>query len=225
MVLMVDANVVLDVFLRREPFFLDSLKVLAVCGDGKAQGILAPHSVTNIWYILRKEYSQERRRELLLALLVYFDVVPLDKERLVHGLYRNDFLDFEDCLQEVCACSVRADYIVTRDKGDYTASRTKVLSPEELVKLLRLQAERDKAPELHGRWALGLSFNWLQWNGFECLQISGLRSSRQSNVLAVEDAVKVNLSQQCVGCVPGLLEGVAVCGCGKNTATAGYQFL
>ena len=58
MVLMVDANVVLDVFLRREPFFLDSLKVLAVCGDGKAQGILAPHSVTNIWYILRKEYKE-----------------------------------------------------------------------------------------------------------------------------------------------------------------------
>ena len=100
MVLMVDANVVLDVFLRRDPFFLDSLKVLAVCGDGKAQGILAPHSVTNIWYILRKEYSQEQRRELLLALLVYFDVVSLDKEKLVHGLCRRDFLDFEDCLQE-----------------------------------------------------------------------------------------------------------------------------
>ena len=138
MVLMVDAKVVLDVFLRRDPFFLDSLKVLAVCGDGKAQGILAPHSVTNIWYILRKEYSQERRRELLLALLVCFDVISLNKKKLVHGLCRRDFLDFEDCLQEECACSVSADYIVTRDKGDYTASRTKVLSPEELVKVLGL---------------------------------------------------------------------------------------
>lgn len=138
MVLLVDSNVALDVFLKREPFFLNSMKVLALCGERKVQGVMAPHSVTNIWYILRKEYSQERRRELLLALLEYFDVAPLDKEKLVHGLYRTDFPDFEDCLQEECAYSVRADYIITRDKADYLASRTKVLSPEELVKLLGL---------------------------------------------------------------------------------------
>lgn len=138
MVLLIDTNVLLDYLAKRPLFHTPVDKIFDLILDGQVQGVLAPHSVTNIWYILRKEYSQERRRELLLALLVYFDVVPLDKEKLVHGLYRNDFPDFEDCLQEECACSVRADYIVTRDKGDYTASRTKVLSPEELVRLLGL---------------------------------------------------------------------------------------
>lgn len=138
MVLLIDTNVLLD-YLAKRPLFQTAVdKIFDLVLEGKVQGVMTPHSVTNIWYILRKEYSQERRRELLLALLEYFDVAPLDKENLVHGLYRTAFPDFEDCLQEECAYSVRADYIITRDRVDYTASRTKVLSPEELVKLLGL---------------------------------------------------------------------------------------
>ena len=138
MVLLIDTNVLLD-YLAKRPLFQTAVdKIFDLVLEGKVQGVMAPHSVTNIWYILRKDYSQERRRELLLALLVYFDVVSLDKEKLVHGLCRRDFPDFEDCLQEECACSAKVDYIITRDKADYAASRTKVLSPEELVQLLGL---------------------------------------------------------------------------------------
>ncbi len=47
-----------------------------------------------------------------------------------------DFLDFEDCLQEECAAEVLADYIVTRNPEDYKISRIKVIEPSEFVKLL-----------------------------------------------------------------------------------------
>jgi hypothetical protein len=47
-----------------------------------------------------------------------------------------DFSDFEDCLQEECAVEVMADYIVTRNPGDYKTSRIKVIEPGEFVKLL-----------------------------------------------------------------------------------------
>ena len=47
-----------------------------------------------------------------------------------------DFSDFEDCLQEECAVEVMADYIVTRNPGDYKTSRIKVIEPGGFVKLL-----------------------------------------------------------------------------------------
>ena len=70
-----------------------------------------------------------------MALLMYFDVVSLDKELLIQGLYRSDFSDYEDCLQEECACLAKAHYIVTRNKKDFSRSRISVVTPEELVAL------------------------------------------------------------------------------------------
>lgn len=49
---------------------------------------------------------------------------------------REDFTDFEDCLQEECAVEAMADYIVTRNPNDYIASRIKVIEPGEFIKLL-----------------------------------------------------------------------------------------
>ena len=37
--------------------------------------------------------------------------------------------------QEECACSAKADYIVTRNKKDFSQSRISVVTPEELVAL------------------------------------------------------------------------------------------
>lgn len=97
MVLFIDTNVLIDFLAKRDSFQSAVDKVFELILTGKAQGLLASHSITNIWYILRKDFSSEERRELLLALLMYFDVVSLDKELLIQGLYRSDFSDYEDC--------------------------------------------------------------------------------------------------------------------------------
>lgn len=135
MVLFIDTNVLIDFLAKRDSFQSAIDKVFELILTGQAKGFVASHSITNIWYILRKDFSSEERRELLLALLMYFDVVSLDKELLIQGLYRNDFSDYEDCLQEECACSAKADYIVTRNKKDFSRSRISVVTPEELVAL------------------------------------------------------------------------------------------
>lgn len=135
MVLFIDTNVLIDFLAKRDSFQSAIDKVFELILTGQAKGFVASHSITNIWYILRKDFSSEERRELLLALLMYFDVVSLDKELLIQGLYRNDFSDYEDCLQEECAYSAKADYIVTRNKKDFSRSRISVVTPEELVAL------------------------------------------------------------------------------------------
>lgn len=135
MVLFIDTNVLIDFLAKRDSFQSAVDKVFELILTGQAKGLVASHSITNIWYILRKDFSSEERRELLLALLMYFDVVSLDKELLIQGLYRSDFSDYEDCLQEECACLAKAHYIVTRNKKDFSQSRISVVTPEELVAL------------------------------------------------------------------------------------------
>ena len=115
--ILVDTNVLLDYLLTREPFYGDAEKIIHGCVDGKAKGCIAAHSISNMFFILRKDYSAEERREVLSSLCSIFDVEGIDKAKLLSGLQNEEFSDFEDCLQMECAKAYKADYIVTRNMG------------------------------------------------------------------------------------------------------------
>lgn len=134
MTALIDTNIILDVFLKRNPFYEASYRVLNMCCDKTVNGILSAHSVSNIWYIMRKEYNDEDRRVLLRALFDYFEVSSLNKQKLIAALERRNFDDFEDCLQDECAVEFSADYIITRNVKDFEHSKVKALSPEEFVR-------------------------------------------------------------------------------------------
>lgn len=56
-------------------------------------------------------------------------------EKIISAIDNEQFLDFEDCLQEECAAAETVDYIVTRNLSDFKQSRIQVIEPEEFVKL------------------------------------------------------------------------------------------
>jgi predicted nucleic acid-binding protein len=133
---LVDTNVPLDSFLDNEPFKKTAEKILAACGNGKFDGYVAAHSITNIFYILRKKYNTEQRKKLLLKLCNLFDVIGVDHEKVIKALNDASFDDIEDFLQYECGNEVGADYIVTRDPDGFRHSSIPVISPEEFVTLL-----------------------------------------------------------------------------------------
>lgn len=98
-------------------------------------GIMAAHSIPNLFYILRKDFSQEERRALLKDLCSIFRISDLNTKKIMAALDNDKFFDFEDCLQEQCAVEEVADYIVTRNPDDFIESRVKVIQPDELVSL------------------------------------------------------------------------------------------
>ena len=136
MLVLFDTNIILDVLEKRLPFYHASKSVLESCVSGSVTGYIALHSISNIFYILRKRYSAADRRKLLLNILDLLQVVCADHESVRNALQRDDFSDFEDCLQDECAKQVYADYIVTRNINDFSTSDIPAILPEDLLKIL-----------------------------------------------------------------------------------------
>lgn len=133
--ILIDTNVLLDYLLEREPFFEDAKKIILSCTDGKVKGCIAAHSISNMFFILRKDYNEKERREILLNLCKIFYVEGIDKSKLISGLINDKFSDFEDCLQMECAKSYEADYIVTRNVSDYATSEITAINPKDYLQL------------------------------------------------------------------------------------------
>ena len=132
MVILVDTNIIIDALANREPYADDAKRIMA----REITGILAAHSIPNLFYILRKNFSQEERRFLLKNLCEIFQISDLNEKKIVAALENNAFSDFEDGLQEECAVEAMADYIVTRNPADFKHLRVKVILPDELLREL-----------------------------------------------------------------------------------------
>ena len=133
MVVLIDTNVALDFLTARQPFYHDARAILQACATDKLQGYIAFHSLPNIFYILRKSYSDEDRRAMLKRLCLVLQVTGASHDRVCEAISREGFSDFEDCLQDECAQEVSADYIVTRNVDDFKYSRVKAVTPEEFL--------------------------------------------------------------------------------------------
>lgn len=136
MVVLVDTNIIIDALANREPYADNAKKILEKCAAREVTGILAAHSIPNMFYIFRKNFSQDERRFLLKNLCNIFKISDLNAKKILAALENEKFVDFEDCLQEECAVESMADYIVTRNPADFKHSRVKVILPDELLREL-----------------------------------------------------------------------------------------
>lgn len=133
MVVLVDTNIIIDALADRQPYASEARMILEKCATDQITGILAAHSVSNLFYILRRNFDIHERRLLLKNLCQIFHVSDIDKKKIISALANEQFSDFEDCLQEECAVSDMADFIVTRNKVDFQKSRVPAVLPEELL--------------------------------------------------------------------------------------------
>ena len=133
--ILVDTNVLLDYLLCREPFDSAARRILLACKQGEATGCIAAHSISNMFFILRKAFCVEERKNILKSVCELFEVEGIDKEKILAALADERFSDFEDCLKMECAISFQADYIVTRDIDDFRSNSIPCIEPDEFCKL------------------------------------------------------------------------------------------
>lgn len=133
MKVLLDTNVLIDYIAMREPYFDDARSIMFACSNGKLDGCIAAHSVCNIFYILRNQMPGTVRRSTLRRICEVFTVVGIDRTTLLAALSREDFRDFEDCLQAECAAEFSVDFIITRNFKDFAESRIPAVSPPEFL--------------------------------------------------------------------------------------------
>ncbi len=124
-------HALIDYVQKRPPYYADALKIVDACDKSLFEGCIAAHSIPDIYYILRKMLPADERREALRIVCGIFEVVELNKWKLLSALADADFTDFEDCLQFLCAADFHADYIVTRNPKDFARSDIPAITPEE----------------------------------------------------------------------------------------------
>ena len=130
-----DLNVVFDVLADREPFSASSRDVLALAERNVLDGWIAAHSVTTLFYLLARRRNRSTARKAVGAIMSVLQVAAVDDERLAEALVE-PINDFEDAVQSVCARSVGAQYIVTRDAKDFRKAGTPAVSPQELIAIV-----------------------------------------------------------------------------------------
>ena len=84
---------------------------------GEIECYIAPHSLTNIFYIIRKFYNEQTRKNMIGMLRRVCKVQTLNDSMIEEALAMKDCDDFEDALQIVCARHCKADEFITRDKA------------------------------------------------------------------------------------------------------------
>jgi len=136
MIVLVDTNILVDYITMREPFYEAAHRIVTISSDKIIKGIIAVHSIPDLYYLLRKGMTDSERRNVIRLLLKIFDVASYDKEAVLDAVDREDFKDFEDCLQDECAKACGAEYIVTRNIRDYKNSTVPAITPDEFLKLV-----------------------------------------------------------------------------------------
>lgn len=133
--ILIDTNVLLDFISYREPHAEQANQLLLLCENRLAYGCIAAHTIPDIFYILRKDFTSEELREIMLNLCQSLRIVGVDAYKIIAALENREFLDFEDCLQMQCAIDYHANYIITRNCGDFAASTIPVMEPGAFLAL------------------------------------------------------------------------------------------
>ena len=135
MKLLIDTNVVLDVLLRREPFFRTAAEVLNLTQRDEVREYVSASAITDIYYIANKQMKdRDAVRDLLKRLLMVVSVAAVS-EREIQNALNLAWGDFEDSVQYSVALLNEMDGIVTRNPSDYQETNMRIWLPEQALEL------------------------------------------------------------------------------------------
>ena len=132
MKILVDANVILDILQKREPYYKDSATVSKMCETDLTDGHISALTFANLVYIMRKELDPDSIEQVLKTLLMIFRLDDLTRSDICNAASLK-WNDFEDAVQTVIAKRIDADYLITRNIKDYEGGEIKAVTPKEFI--------------------------------------------------------------------------------------------
>ena len=133
MKILVDTNIVLDVMLKREPFYKSSLEILGLSKRDDVEEYVSASAITDIYYLAYRQLRDKGMvKKLMKKLLTVVSVASVSEQEIENALSL-EWNDFEDSVQYSVAFLQEMEGIVTRNPNDYKEARIKIWKPEELI--------------------------------------------------------------------------------------------
>ena len=134
--LFLDADIVLDLLAKREPWFQQSAAIFSRIQGGEYYGATSVLVFAKVFYILRKIKGQKAAREALQKLKSLLRVMTTSEASLETALH-STFTDFEDSIQYFTAQSGGASLLITRNIKDYKTQNLPVMTPQQFLESLK----------------------------------------------------------------------------------------
>lgn len=133
MKILIDTNVILDVLLKREPFYHNSANVLNLSQMDTVELYISASAITDIYYIANQTIkNKERVKELITKLISIISIASISEDEIKNALSLS-WKDFEDSVQYSVALLQEMDGVVTRNPHDYKEAKITIWTPEGLL--------------------------------------------------------------------------------------------
>ena len=134
MKVLLDTNILLDIVEKREPYFSDSYQVFMKSAKKEIEAIIGASSITDIYYVTRRN-CKDTNQAIGYIIDLLKVAAPVDtKAADIEEAIKLNFPDFEDAVVAATAARENADFIITRNTGDFAKSPVPAFNPEDFLK-------------------------------------------------------------------------------------------
>ena len=134
--ILADTNVIIDALTSREPWNKSAEKIFLMAANQTIEMYITASSATDIYYIIRKYlHNTEATKTIMGKLFSLTGILEVRADDCIDAL-ASSINDYEDAVVEKVAHRNDMDYIVTRNIKDYQAGDTKIILPDDFVKLV-----------------------------------------------------------------------------------------
>ncbi|WP_165045223.1 PIN domain-containing protein, partial [Adlercreutzia sp. ZJ138] len=133
---LLDTNVLIDLYTQRPPDDDIAQKLLVMREFGDAELWVSAKSFTDVFYVLRKTYNSELIQNAFNESYPWLEICTIDVSD-IHLASSRKWDDFEDCLIDICAEKIKADFLLTRDESCFSNAHTQVISPVDFFNFIQ----------------------------------------------------------------------------------------
>jgi predicted nucleic acid-binding protein len=136
--LFIDTDIILDIVLKRDPFFPDSQKVLSLVERNYFSGFTSSLVIANCYYIISSNTEEKTALKTISKLRSILNVLPFTDKETGESL-NSAIEDFEDGIQYFVALNNGINNLITRNISDYKGLDINVLTPTDFLNLEKIK--------------------------------------------------------------------------------------
>lgn len=132
-----DTNVIITALSERGEIFNPSEELFKKVLGRSQTGIICAKQLTDIYYVLRKYYPEDKRRRFIQLLIDSFIVLG-DEPLFYKKAVNSNIKDYEDAVIDEVITTIKDAYLITENKEDFENSKNFVLTPKQAIDLINV---------------------------------------------------------------------------------------